>query len=105
MSESPKLRRDVDFWLNPSAGNANLVITLKMKQTGCSHNRNLRHRSRRVQNVSVAKTSGKVTVSAPLRIPFLAFFDRQPSPAEKDVITSKERLQNIAEDIWEEQEI
>jgi hypothetical protein len=46
-----------------------------------------------------------VTVSASLRIPFLAFFDRQPSPAESDVIISKERLQNIAEDIWEEQEI
>jgi hypothetical protein len=64
-----------------------------------------RHRSRRVQNISVAKTSGKVTVSAAMRIPFLAFFDRQPSPAGTDVIISKESLQNIAEDIWEEQEI
>ncbi|KAJ6082832.1 hypothetical protein N7467_006967 [Penicillium canescens] len=71
MSESPKLRRDVDFWLNPSAGNANLVITLKMNRQAAVIIEiwEGRHRSRRVQNISVAKTSGKVTVSAPLRIP------------------------------------
>jgi hypothetical protein len=50
--------------------------------------------------------TGRVNVTAPLQISLNALFDREPTiPAEKDTVLSKQRLQSVAEDIWEDQEI
>jgi hypothetical protein len=64
-------------------------------------------RPHREQSVFVTKNKkGTMYVTAPLNIPFNALFDREQNiPAEKDIVLSKERLQSIAENIWEDQEI
>ncbi|CAG8889621.1 unnamed protein product [Penicillium egyptiacum] len=106
-----KLKRDVDFWLNPLSGNANLVITIKANRQIPNIKINtwqrVNERAHCTQTVSVTKTmGGSVNVTGPLRILFDALFDRASSvPAERDVFLSRAHLQSIAEDIWEDQGI
>jgi hypothetical protein len=105
-----KLKRDVDFWLNPLCGNANLVITIEASRQSARININtwerVNERAHCDQSVWITKTDGKVEVTGPLRISFNALFDRAPSiPAERDVFLSEQRLQSIAEYIWGEQGI
>ncbi|KAJ6099359.1 hypothetical protein N7467_000894 [Penicillium canescens] len=105
------LKRDVDYWLNPDCGNVNMVITIKASREVAEINiqtwKMVNERPHCEQSVFITKNKkGTVRVTEPLYISFRALFDREQTiPAEKDIVLSKERLQSIAEDIWEDQEI
>ncbi|CAG8059978.1 unnamed protein product [Penicillium nalgiovense] len=111
VSETPKkLRRDVDLWLNPVRGNANVVITIKVSRrramvtidswtwdttNGTSINS---------QHIEVSENENdEVKLSGgPLVIPFRLLFLRDPqTPRETDVIINNEWLQKITEWVWD----
>ncbi|KAJ5320128.1 hypothetical protein N7508_000411 [Penicillium antarcticum] len=106
-----KLKRDVDFWLNPATGNTNMVITMKISRRLALIDIKtwvlVGSRPHCDQSVLISKDKkGKIRITAPLRMPFESIFDRPSSiSGRKDIYLSEARLENIAEDIWEEQEI
>jgi hypothetical protein len=106
-----KLKRDTDFWLDPLCGNANLVITItasrKLAYIKIDTWQRVNDQAHCTGSLSITKTTqGRVKVTGPLRIPFDALFDRAPtSPAERAISLSVQRLQSLAEAIWEDQGI
>lgn len=106
-----KLKRDVDFWLNPSEGHANIALTLKANRKEPIITINkwewVDERSHRTQHITIAKDSrkGVTKVSgSPMIIPFDLLFRRpKSSAAEKDVEITEGELQDLAERIWEDQ--
>ncbi|KAJ5215792.1 uncharacterized protein N7498_002199 [Penicillium cinerascens] len=113
VSETPaKLQQDVDFWLDPNRGNANIVITLRVNRKKPLitidkwERRN--QQSQRVQQITIAEDPNgeRVTVSAfPLILPFHLLFRRpRSSPAEVDIRIGQQELKGIAERIWAVQE-
>lgn len=109
---SAKLQRDVQFWLNPEQGQANLVITCKMDRKmpiimidtwERAENTAIR-RSQHVQ-LSINKDSKVIKKTDDhLTISFVHLFRRQPDgPDEKDIILDEGCLEYIARTIWENQ--
>lgn len=113
VSETPaKLQQDVEFWLDPNRGNANIAITLRVNRKKPLitidkwERRN--QQSQRTQQIIIAEDPNgeRVTVSGfPLILPFHLLFRRQTSsPAEIDISIGQQELKNIAELIWAVQE-
>ncbi|CDM29395.1 unnamed protein product [Penicillium roqueforti FM164] len=104
-----KLNSDVRFWLNPDDGNAKGCLTLTIERSrpeirieNWEKKENRCHRSQ-VTWVTRKGTRTHVT-HHPLIIPFESLFLRQSSrPEEKDLAIPEQRLQIIAETIWEVQ--
>ncbi|KAJ6051432.1 uncharacterized protein N7446_006064 [Penicillium canescens] len=89
-----RLKRDVDYWLSPDCGNVNMVITIKARREIAEINiqtwKMINERPHREHSVFTRSTKQ----------------EQEPTiPAEKNIVLSKQRLQSIAEDIWEDQEI
>ncbi|KAJ5154766.1 uncharacterized protein N7500_010205 [Penicillium coprophilum] len=113
VSETPKkLRQDVDLWLDPVRGNANVVIAIKLSRRRAMVTIDLWKRdtvdgkSINSQHIEVSKNKyDEVKLSGgPLVIPFCLLFLRDPqTPRETDVIIDKEWLQMVAELGWEMQ--
>ncbi|KXG45246.1 uncharacterized protein PGRI_041590 [Penicillium griseofulvum] len=99
------VHRDIDLWLDPHRGKANVAITIRInrqrpmisidKWMWDSNNGT----SRRSQHIEASEDKmGEVKVSGgPLIIPFRFFFLRDPDPRtrETDVIIDKECLQTV----------
>lgn len=111
VSESQaKLERDVQFWLDPAQGNANIALTLKInrKRPVVTIEKwqwdGANDRTQRVQRIEIAESpSGdRITVSnAPLIIPFELLMRRtRSSPAEVDITIDVQDLEEIADGIW-----
>lgn len=105
-----KVKRDVDFWLNPTEGNANMALTLKVSRNApmvtfdkweC-----VNQRPHRPQHIRVSKNSGgHITVSgSPMVILFDLLFRRPIScPAGKNMQLADNELKDIASRIWDQQ--
>lgn len=113
VSEAPeKTQRDVDFWLDPNRGNANIAITLRVNQTKPLITIDKwewqNQQSQRTQQIIIAKghNGERVTVSgSPLTIPFHLLFRRpRSSPVETDISIGEQELTGAAEWIWAVQE-
>ncbi|CRL18364.1 unnamed protein product [Penicillium camemberti] len=107
-----KLHRDVDLWLEPVRGNANVAITIKVNRQRpmISIDKlvwdHVNGRSLRSQHIEVSrKELDEVKLSGgPLIIPFDLLFLRDPEmPRETDLIIDEEWLQMIAEKGWDMQ--
>lgn len=109
-----KLRRDVDLWLNPERGNANVAISMKAnrKKPVLTVDKwewdATNQQSQNTQHIVIAESESgdQVTVSqAPLVIPFHLLFGRPPSsPRETDIYISQQELVEIATLVWESKE-
>ncbi|KAJ5204900.1 uncharacterized protein N7498_005779 [Penicillium cinerascens] len=105
-----KLKRDVDFWLNPNEGNANMALTLKVSRNTPMVTfdtlERVNQRSHRTQHITVSKNSGDhITLSgSPMTIPFDLLFQRPIScPAERNIQLADNELKDITSRIWEAQ--
>ena len=107
-----KLRQDVDLWLDPLQGNANVVIAIKLNRQRAMVTIDLWQRDTvngkaiNSQHIEVSESEyDEVKLSGgPLVIPFRLLFLRDPQvPQETDVIIDNEWLQKIAELGWEMQ--
>ncbi|KAJ5479600.1 hypothetical protein N7530_005109 [Penicillium desertorum] len=107
-----KLQRDVNLWLDPARGNANVAIAIKVnrKRPMISIDKwvwdHTNGTSLKTQHIEVSESeTGEVKLSGgPLIIPFDLFFLRNPQiPRETDVVIDKEWLQKIAEWGWDMQ--
>lgn len=104
-----KLNFDVRFWLDPRYGNANICLILRINRSQpeiriekWKRKDNRCHRSQ-VTWITKKETRTHVTYH-PLIMPFESLFLRQPTrPEEKDIAIPQQRLQIIAETIWEVQ--
>lgn len=99
-----RLRRDIDLWLEPVRGNANVAITIKVNRQRPIISidkwvwHHVNHRSGRSQHIEVSKNElDEVKLpGGPLIIPFHLIFPRDlPIPKETNVIMDKEWLQMI----------
>ncbi|CAG7978920.1 unnamed protein product [Penicillium salamii] len=106
-----KILQDVDLWLDPLRGNANVVIAIKLSRraiitidswiwdTANGKSTNSQHIEVSENENDEVKLSG-----GPLLIPFRLLFLRDPeTPRETDVIIGNEWLKSIAERGWEMQ--
>lgn len=107
-----KLHRDVDLWLDPGRGNANVAIAIKVnrKRPMISIENwvwdDANGTSVQSQYIEVSENElDEVKLSGgPLVIPFNLFFLRDPEmPRETDLIIDQEWLQMIAEKGWDMQ--
>ena len=107
-----KLHRDIDLWLDPTRGNANVAIAIKVNRQRPMISIDkwiwdaVNGKSLNCQHIEVAESdTDEVKVSGgPLIIPFHLLFLRQPqAPRETDVVIDQEWLQNIAEWGWDMQ--
>ncbi|KXG48938.1 uncharacterized protein PGRI_028080 [Penicillium griseofulvum] len=107
-----KLRQDVDLWLDPVRGNANVVIAIKASRRRALLTIDLwiwdtvNGKSFNSQHIEVSENENdEVKLSGgPLVIPFRLFFLRDPqTPRETDVIIDNEWLQKIAVRGWDMQ--
>ncbi|KAJ5788603.1 hypothetical protein N7457_003593 [Penicillium paradoxum] len=107
-----KLRQDVDLWLDPVRGNANVVIAIKLSRWRAMVTIDLwkwdtvNGKSINSQHMEVSENEyDEVKLSGgPLVIPFRLLFLRDPqTPQETDVIIDKEWLQKVAECGWDMQ--
>jgi hypothetical protein len=107
-----KLRRDVDLWLDPVRGNANVVIAIKLSRQRAMIAIDLwiwdtvNGKSINSQHIEVSENENdEVKLSGgPLVIPFRLLFLRDPQTSqETDVIIDNEWLQKIAEWGWDMQ--
>ncbi|KAJ5517294.1 hypothetical protein N7527_008854 [Penicillium freii] len=106
------LHRDVDLWLDPVRGNANVVIAIKVNRQRpmisidkwvWDHLNGTSLNSRHIE-VSESETDRVQLSGGPLVIPFYLFFLRNPQiPRETDVIIDNRWLQKIAEWVWDVQ--
>lgn len=113
VSETPaKIQHDVDFWLDPNRGNANIAITLRVNRKKPLITIDKwewqNQQSQRTQHIITAEDPNgeRVTVSgSPLTIPFDLLFRRpRSSPVETDISIGEQELKGIAEWIWAVQE-
>ncbi|KGO73426.1 hypothetical protein PITC_085640 [Penicillium italicum] len=113
MSETPKkLQRDIDLWLDPFRGNANVAIAIKVSRQRAmisidqwvwDHENGKSLRSQHIE-ASESETDTVKLTGGPLIIPFHLFFLRNPQlPRETDVIIDNKGLLMIAERGWEMQ--
>jgi hypothetical protein len=110
VSQTPTmLKRDIDYWLSPTAGNANLAIGMKVSRTEPEVSiemwRQASKGPHRTQHTTISKKRNTVTVSGdPVIIPFLDLFGRAKlHPAETDVTISEDQLRILAQKIWNQQ--
>ena len=112
-SQTRRLQRDIDLWLDPSRGNANVAIAIKVNRTRplitmdkyeWNHANGQAQLSQHIE-IRESDTGDEVRVSgAPLTIPFDLLFLRPPkSPREGDLILGREELEEIAKWIWDAQ--
>ncbi|KAJ5593795.1 uncharacterized protein N7459_000003 [Penicillium hispanicum] len=113
VSETPaKIKQDVDFWLDPNRGNANIAITLRVNRKKplitIEKWEWQSQQSQRTQHIIIAedRNGENITVSSsPLIIPFHLLFRRKPScPAETDLCIGDQQLKGVAEWVWAVQE-
>jgi hypothetical protein len=103
------LKRDIDFWLSPTAGGVNLAIAVKVSRSNPKVDievwGNAIRGSLRIQNTTISKVRDRVTVvGKDVTIPFLDLFGRPAShPAERDVVIKEDRLSAMARKIWKQQ--
>lgn len=114
LSESEvKLRGDVDMWLNPAMGNANIAIAVKLSRrrpfiTVDKWERDQTtgqpQRSQRIE-IRESESGDEVRVTgSPLTIPFDLLFLRNPdTPSEVDLTIGEAALQEMARLAWEVQ--
>ncbi|KAJ6129361.1 hypothetical protein N7512_002141 [Penicillium capsulatum] len=105
VSEShAKLRRDVDWWLHPDKGNANMTVTIKVdrKHPGLTIDRWERTDGvvQSTQQIDISKVNGIAQVNASLVIPFESLFLRQPTGNESDITLDQGTLRILAERTW-----
>ncbi|KAJ5616384.1 hypothetical protein N7537_001498 [Penicillium hordei] len=93
-----RLQRDIDLWLDPSRGNTNVAIAIKINRTRLLIT---------IDNIEIREShiGDEVRVSgAPLTIPFDLLFLRPPkSPREGDLTIGKEGIEEFAKWVWEAQ--
>jgi hypothetical protein len=104
------LKRDIDFWLNPDAGNVNLAIAVKVsrneRQIMIDIWRRGRRGAHRVGHTALSGNTKSVTVSGdkPIILPFVDLFNRIPQPSlERNVSISEDRLRAFARKVWFQQ--
>jgi len=104
------LKRDVDFWLDPEQGKANIALAMKISRTtpmiSFQKWERVRGRSHQTQNIKISKgPGGNINISgAPMIIEFHHLFRRPIScPREVDVQLRIPELSTIANAIWDEQ--
>ncbi|KAJ5584775.1 uncharacterized protein N7459_004575 [Penicillium hispanicum] len=107
VSEShAKLRRDVDWWLHPAKGNANMTVTIKVDRR---RPRLMIDRWERIdgvvqsiQHIDISKVNGQIDfVNDSLTIPFASLFLRPPAGNETDIVLDRETFRKLAERIWQ----
>ncbi|KUM56256.1 hypothetical protein ACN42_g10965 [Penicillium freii] len=108
-----RLQRDIDLWLDPSRGNANVAIAIEASRTRplitidkyeWNHDNGQAQLSQNIE-IRESHAGDEVRVSGdPLTIPFDLLFLRSPqSPREGDLIIGREGLEDIAKWVWEAQ--
>lgn len=111
-AESPsKLMSDARFWLTQSNGEVQVVITIKisgsMPQIVLESWERVNDRPKRTQVVTISKGENNhlYLQGQPLIIGFDKLFLRQPSsPRETDISLDDSVLEELATEVWEEQE-
>ncbi|KAJ5178621.1 uncharacterized protein N7500_001320 [Penicillium coprophilum] len=108
-----KLRNDARMWVDPTRGEANMAITIKINrrkpmitiQTWEWDSNS--QRPHVTQSCVIEKTGDNITVSKQaLVIPFNLLFRRPPSiPREIDIRLQKSELAKIGAGVWEMQEL
>ncbi|KAJ5228088.1 hypothetical protein N7489_008796 [Penicillium chrysogenum] len=113
LSAETKLGNDARMWVDPTSGEANMAITIKVSRqkpmikiqtwewdsnAGCPYI---------TQSCVIEKTGDHVTVSKHrLTIPFNYIFRRSPGcPRETDIRLQKQDLVKIGTGVWEMQEL
>ncbi|KAJ6180962.1 hypothetical protein N7519_011423 [Penicillium mononematosum] len=113
LSAETKLRSDARMWVDPTSGEANMAITIKVNRQNpiikietwewdsnarCPYTR---------QSCVIEKTGDDITVSKhPLTIPFHYVFRRTPkNPEETDIRLQKQDLVVIGTGAWAMQEL
>lgn len=106
VSESQaKLQRDVEWWLHPDKGNANITITIKVdrKRPRLMIDRweHIHGVIQSTQQVEISKVNGQVELTHDrLTIPFESLFRRQPAANEHNITLDGQTLQRLAERTW-----
>ncbi|KAJ5997485.1 hypothetical protein N7499_006119 [Penicillium canescens] len=110
VSETPTmLKRDIDYWLSPTAGNANLAIAMKVSRSEAKVSiemwRQASRGAHRTQHTTISKVNNRVTISGDaVIIPFQDLFGRAKlPPAERDGMISEDQLKRVAGAIWAQQ--
>lgn len=108
-----KLHQDVDMWVDPARGNANIAIGVKVNRQQLIITVDkwewdpIHQQSNSTQRIVIEKsaTGDQVTVSeAPLIIPFNLLFRRPASsPEETDIHIGEQELKEIAAEVWDTQ--
>ncbi|KXG51490.1 uncharacterized protein PGRI_095020 [Penicillium griseofulvum] len=110
VSQKPTmLKRDIDYWLSPTAGNANLVIAVKVGRSDPEVSielwRQADRGAHRTQHTIIKKVNSRVIILGDeVTIPFKDLLGRERSaPGEIDVTITKEQLERVARAIWSQQ--
>ncbi|KAL4757593.1 uncharacterized protein BDW70DRAFT_153250 [Aspergillus foveolatus] len=105
-----KLQAYVRYWLRASEGDVKIVFTIQIDQNAPKitiekWESNNNGRKNLEQRITISRTGNNITVSeSPLRISFQKLFLRPPSiPKEHHVKIGEEKLQSLAEDVWDVQ--
>lgn len=106
-----RLHKDVDIWLDPARGNANIAISVELNRNRpiitmdkweWNHNN---AQSQRSQHVEIWESGDEVKVTgSPLIVPFHLLFRRNPeTPRESDLAIGEKEFQELAKLTWEVQ--
>ena len=100
-----RLQRDIDLWLDPSRGNANVAIAIKANRTRplitidkyeWDHGNGQAQISQHIE-IRESDIGGQVSGSgAPLTIPFDLFLRPPQPPREGDLIIGRQEIVEIA---------